>query len=319
MSNLSKVIVNGHTKIDLTGVTADKNSIQKGYYAVDKHGQLIEGQCYTDDEIATYSFPTELHFTCSSINGCFYVDNQNQMNVTKISGDSVLRIEDGTASTGAQVGVFGNWQKLQEIDMPNLVYIGSRAFQSSTVSLTSVSFPNLIGMGDSAFYQYGGTSALKSIYLPKLISLNSRSLSNLGIEILVLPSIVNFYGMSVCNGCKSLTTIDLGENITGIGNSIFGACSVLNTIILRKSSVVPLTWGSAFSSTPFDTGGSGGTIYIPKSLYDLLGTGQTGDYKAATNWSTFDGYGTITWAQIEGSQYETKYADGTDVPSSGGA
>ena len=49
---------------------------------------------------------------------------------------------------------------------------------------------------------------------------------------------------------------------------------------------------------------SSGTIYIQKVLYDRLGDGASLDYKAATNWSTVDGYGTITWAKIESSAYE---------------
>ena len=72
----------------------------------------------------------------------------------------------------------------------------------------------------------------------------------------------------------------------------------LNTIILRKKTVVSLTNISAFTNTPFGSAGSGGTIYIPKSLYDHLGDGSEYDYKTATNWSTIDGYNTITWAQI---------------------
>ena len=73
---------------------------------------------------------------------------------------------------------------------------------------------------------------------------------------------------------------------------------------------------AAFTGTPFASGGTGGTIYIPKSLYDHLDDGTSSDYKAATNWSTIDGYGTITWAKIEGTYYETHYADGTLIPTS---
>ena len=65
--------------------------------------------------------------------------------------------------------------------------------------------------------------------------------------------------------------------------------------------------------TPFASGGAGGTIYIPKSLYDHLGDGTSSDYKAATNWSTYDGYGTITWKKIEDSYYETHYVDDTSI------
>lgn len=95
--------------------------------------------------------------------------------------------------------------------------------------------------------------------------------------------------------------------------SYSSGCPVLDTIILRPTSIVTLQNTSAFNNTPYKSGGTGGTIYIPKSLYDHLGDGTSLDYKAATNWATVNGYGTITWAQIEGSIYETQYADGTPI------
>lgn len=104
----------------------------------------------------------------------------------------------------------------------------------------------------------------------------------------------------------------------------------LTTMIIRASRGIPITGETGFlgpnvdtvvldspilsilsnviyftsNSNVFASGGTGGTIYIPKSLYDHLGDGSEYDYKAATNWSTIDSYGTITWAQIEGSEYE---------------
>lgn len=99
----------------------------------------------------------------------------------------------------------------------------------------------------------------------------------------------------------------------GIGALCFEGDYKFNLLILRSVTLWPLKNINAFNSTPFESGGSGGTIYIPKTLYDHLGDGSALDYKAATNWSTIDGYGTITWAQIEGSQYETAYADGTPI------
>lgn len=109
--------------------------------------------------------------------------------------------------------------------------------------------------------------------------------------------------------------IDFGGDlsITSVG---FNGSTYLDTLIFRKSSG-PVSLGNIthFGGTPFKSGGTGGTIYIPKVLYDELGTGSALDYKAATNWATIDGYGTITWAQIEGSQYENYYADGTPIPT----
>lgn len=62
---------------------------------------------------------------------------------------------------------------------------------------------------------------------------------------------------------------------------------------------------NAFANTPFKSGGAGGEIYVPSALIDT--------YKASANWSTLDGYGTVTWKAIEGSIYENAYADGTPI------
>jgi len=96
-----------------------------------------------------------------------------------------------------------------------------------------------------------------------------------------------------------------------LSNGLFRNSSV-TTIILRCTSVATLYNGKVFNGTAFASGGTGGTIYIPKTLYDQLGTG-TNDYQSSVYWSTVHGYGTITWLPIEGSQYENYYADGTPI------
>lgn len=108
----------------------------------------------------------------------------------------------------------------------------------------------------------------------------------------------------------------LDGSFNSVGTLGWQSCPKLSTLVLRKAnSPLPLPNTNCFNNTPFKSGGTGGTIYIPKVLYDHLGDGTSLDYKAATNWSTIDSYGTITWAQIEGSIYETQYADGTPIPS----
>ena len=126
-------------------------------------------------------------------------------------------------------------------------------------------------------------------------------------------------GNEIFRNCTSLQAIDL-RTASGHGiqfaQNVFNGCSSLTTLILRGDTIYPL-WGGTgnLTGTPFASGGTGGIIYIPKSLYDHLGDGTSNDYKNATNWSVVDAYGTITWAKIEGSYYETHYADGTEIPS----
>lgn len=133
-----------------------------------------------------------------------------------------------------------------------------------------------------------------------------------GLTSVVMPNFTNKYGNNVFNGCTNLEIVDYGGG--RIGNNEFLNCGKLKTIILRSTTYFTrLNVKGAFTGTPFANGGTGGTIYIPKQYYDQLGTGSSEDFKAAANWSAVDGYGTITWAQIEGSIYETEYADGTPI------
>jgi hypothetical protein len=104
-------------------------------------------------------------------------------------------------------------------------------------------------------------------------------------------------------GCSRLALLDWGLN--ELKQNTFTNCSALKTLILRKTTAIqPIQNTNVFNGTPFKSGGSGGTIYIPEVLYNHLGDGSALDYKSATNWSTYDGYGTITWAKLEGSAYE---------------
>lgn len=109
--------------------------------------------------------------------------------------------------------------------------------------------------------------------------------------------------------CTSLTAADWGANF-GAGGFVEG-CTNFGLLVLRNTTLQTCNNIANFAGTKFASGGAGGDIYIPKSLYDHLGDGTSSDYKASNNWSTIDGYGTITWHAIEGSYYETHYVDGT--------
>lgn len=132
------------------------------------------------------------------------------------------------------------------------------------------------------------------------------------VQYVVLPKIERA-SEDMFSGSTGLLGVDF-NNIIYLHNNAFKGCSNLATIVLRKNSIVNLYQiGALNNGTPFASGGAGGTIYIPKALYDHLGDGSSLDYKSASNWSTLDGYGTITWAAIEGSPYETAYVDGTPI------
>lgn len=186
------------------------------------------------------------------------------------------------------------------IDISEYVDIPPTAL-SGLISLTSTQ------IRDYAFAYYEGT---------KTWSVEGNSVTYIGqnafrqcrmLTSARFPNLTGYNGTSYIfymptSGERRLTLIDWGQaNVPGNWAT---NCMNLVTIILRKTSIATLANINSFNGTPFASGGTGGTIYIPQSLYNHLGDGGSSDYKAASNWSTIDGYGTITWAQIEGSPYE---------------
>ena len=184
------------------------------------------------------------------------------------------------------------------------------AFAGAT-QLKSVIFPQQIGLGASAFYGAG----LQTVHLHAVTAIGSNAFSACtSLETLVCESgMLN--ATFAFQYCSNLRVVDV--NVPSFGSAAFTACKNLQTLILRKTDGLTTGGGALSASDYFKSGGIGGTIYIPTVLFDHLGDGSSLDYKAASGWSTIDGYGTITWAKIEGSAYETVYADGTPISAGG--
>lgn len=160
---------------------------------------------------------------------------------------------------------------------------------------------------------FSGCTNLVDVYIPNENGCGAGTYTNCtSLTHLALPSNTACYG-NAFQSCTNLQAIDFGKRTQLFRTIIFQNCSSLQTIVLRGDTLTTLSYTNVFDGTPFASGDTGGTIYIPKVLYDELGTGSSLDYKAATNWSTLDGYGTVTWAQIEGSEYEDYYVDGRGV------
>jgi hypothetical protein len=188
-------------------------------------------------------------------------------------------------------------------------YAIARAMVDGT--LTEYIDPNVTKVRRGAFTGLPNLSVLK---VHNVVSFDARAFDYMsspltGVAFLALIAETKGYTFSGLSApvvdfalCRSFT------------NTAFNTNSHIKTLVLRSTTVVSLQGATAVPNA-FKSGGAGGTIYIPRSLYDHLGDGTNLDYKAATNWSTVDGYGTITWAPIEGSIYETQYADGTPIPT----
>ena len=97
--------------------------------------------------------------------------------------------------------------------------------------------------------------------------------------------------------CAALETVDCGLDFYFIGVYFATNASSLKTLILRNPTrIVEYANANAFNGTPFASGGTGGTVYVPAAWIEA--------YKTATNWSALYAAGTCSFAAIEGSEYE---------------
>ena len=179
---------------------------------------------------------------------------------------------------------------------------------NAAVELTSVNglFKNHLGLKTIVLpnfrlhsYQFFSTAATTtetSIYLPVAETIVTK----------FQASKSTAAASSVFIHCDYAKVIDLYK-YTGasISTNFFYRCKSLNTLILRNTALVPLGSLTAFTYTPFASGGTGGTLYVPSSLIAT--------YQSATNWSTILGYENNQILPIEGSIYDGYYADGSTI------
>lgn len=175
--------------------------------------------------------------------------------------------------------------------------------------VTHIDAPNVTALTQESFK---GWTGLATAYFPKVINTNSHYLFEgcSSLEGIVFPAIgaVNYGNMvamhNMFKNCVNMQYFD--AFFTGFnGWDTFVNDAKLSLVILRRNAVTSLGDVNKFNGTPFASNGSGGTLYVPSA--------QISSYQAATNWSTILGYANNQILPIEGSIYETQYADGTPV------
>lgn len=163
-------------------------------------------------------------------------------------------------------------RSITEYHNDTITSIGSCAFHSCS-KLTTVSLPNATSLGLSSF---NTCSSLVSIEVPKATSITTQTFYGCdALETLNLPS-VKTTGTQGIRHCDKLTRVDFGA-VTNIGAFTLDSCPLLETLIVRTTSVCTLVNVSAFTGTKIANGT--GYIYVPDDLVD--------SYKTASNWSTY--------------------------------
>ena len=186
----------------------------------------------------------------------------------------------------------------------NVTKLGVEPF-SYCDNLEKRSLPNATSMTNGFISPFRSCFKLKEVHLPRIQFPTTDSVfGGFTIEFVYLPS-TKVLPTNTFNACSALETV-IAPNLNNInGHSVFINCSNLKTLLIGDAKPASLGNVNSFSGTPFADGGSGGDIYIPQALYDHLGDGSNLDYLSNPRWNTLNSYGTITWKQIEGSEYET--------------
>ena len=315
---VSKVILNGNTLIDTTDKTVTAGFMLSGITALKNDGTTATGSIVSK----TSADLTASNLTVTAPAGHYASAATKTLSDENLVAGNVKKDVTIFGTTGTYEGSGGGYTANDWFDptKPTGALVSSFVYTNDDyggllkkhTGITSVELTESTRL-PATFLAY--CSNLTSFKGPKITSIGGEAMRNTAVTALAFPSWAETKNPSSSfYGCSQLAVVDLGGSGTISGTYTFRACTSLKTLVLRSSTIVALGGVGAFMQTgTFVNGGTGGTIYIPESLYDHLGDGGSSDYKAASNWSTLDGYGVITWAKIEGSYYETHYADGTAI------
>lgn len=154
-------------------------------------------------------------------------------------------------------------------------FIGAHAFYICR-ELRQVSFPNTVtSISASAFYGCGKLTSVGN--LENVKSIDDHAFDGCALLTgIALPSIEQIFGSAFAN-CSSLTSIDLGANLTDMSKAdLFAHCNSLNTLICRATTPPSIVY-STFRNAPASM-----QILVPASSVEA--------YQNATHWSSRAAY-----------------------------
>ncbi len=263
--------------------------------------------------------------------GNFYQDEDGYLVLSDSGEDNIVDMYNNYIYNGAipkivnltgtkiRSNLFEDSRTIEEVYAPNVTEIKNTHHNGGSIfgncfygctNLKIASFPKLTAVGDGMFR---GCSNLETLDLSsnKGLAYNNIFFGCSKISVFVFNKLTNAQnlGTNVFAWCSTLQAVDLGSTGTFKfnGQTIFNNDSNLTTLILRVTSLTALSYTNCFNGTPFASGGTGGTLYVPSALIS--------SYQSATNWSTILSYTNNQILPIEGSIYETQYADGTPISS----
>lgn len=207
--------------------------------------------------------------------------------------------------TSIPIRKFDGFTGITGISAPGVTVVNDYAFENCK-ALTSIDLPEAIELKTFAF---SGTNALEVAHFPKVTTLGTymfqKATAATTALTVVLPAVTTL-NTDVFRACKC-AAVDLGPGLSQIRTRDFYGTNVAhfcNAIILRKTASI-VTLESTTNTITFS--GMTPVVYVPSALKST--------YENDASWATLISNNKVTLATIEGSQYETHYADGTAIPT----
>lgn len=307
---ISKLILNGVTQMDVTGVTAQQSDVMSPETFVACDGIEYQG---TGTGTSSVYYQDSVD-ACGGTVRNIIVDDEFQLVTLTATANNTYTAPSGYAYDEVVVNVSGgidpNDFAAGLVPSGDITLTGNAPISTYGISgrknITSIYIPTATVITSSGNYCIVQNSGSFTVYAPYVTGLPAYGIANnTGLTAVCLPSITGGLGSNNLRANANMTVADVGS-VTGFSNTTFYGCTKLTSVILRKTdAITTLANITVFQNTPFYTGGTGGTVYIPKALYDHLGDNSALDYQAASNWSTLYNGGTLAFAKLEGSAYES--------------
>ncbi len=229
---------------------------------------------------------------------------------------------DAPYATSLEESCLTGCSALTSVNFPRVTSVAIGQFKGLS-NLVTANLPAITRNIQSKQEIFRACTKLKNVDLSSIESIYSQSMfyGCTELETIVFPNTGLFYGTAQSNnntrfganmfyGCAKLKAVDV-RTCRFDETNCFKNCTVFDTLIIRElnnnlNTIPALSNINNFDGTPFASDGSGGTLYVPSRYISR--------YQAATNWSTILGYENNQILPIEGSYYETHYADGTLLP-----
>lgn len=158
---------------------------------------------------------------------------KGQTNLTEITLPSTI--------TAIGESAFYRCSGLKSLTLPeSIVSIGQNAFTNAgdtestiTVRCNTLGFSGGYGTADKGTFYDSGFSNI--VLENNITEIKSSAFVSSDVVSIVIPESVESIGSSAFEGCRKLTSIELGSNITSLGYSVFEECTSLQSVKLNAN------------------------------------------------------------------------------------